>query len=405
MHIERHIYPYISRMLRQYKIVLIVGSRQVGKTYLVRNKLLDRYGYTVLDDFTDLDLAKTDPALFFRNHPIPLIVDEVQRAPELFLQMKLIADGSEGRGLIVLTGSQSYRLLKNASDSLAGRVCVIDMTSLSMRERKGIDFNIPFIPTDEYFNLRDCRRARYDALWDDIHRGSLPELQNTDMEWEPYYRSYVRTYLDRDVAELINTSNLLKFNAFMKCLAARTGELLNSDSVASDVGVSGKTIHEWTSILEASGIIFLLRPYSTNMTNRVIKTPKVYFSDTGLVCYLVGWSNAQVAMNGAMSGQLFENFVISEIVKSYINAGHDTSGLYFYRDKDKREIDLIIEKDDVLYPMEVKKTAHPTADMAKSFNVLSGIPGRRTGRGCIICQTERVTRFSDSFCAVPIEFI
>lgn len=403
--IERHIHPFISRMLRQYKIVLITGPRQVGKTYLIREKYLNDYEYTVLDDYNALEMAKTDPALFFRNHPVPLIVDEVQRAPELFLQMKLLADGSAKKGQFILTGSQSYRLLENASDSLAGRVCIIDMSSLSMREKKSVDFNEPFIPTSEYLESRRCKLTEYDEIWEHIFRGSMPELRDSEIDWEPFYRSYVRTYMDRDVAGLISTSNLLKFNIFMKCIAARTGELFNAQSIAEDVGVSGKTIQEWTSILEASGVIFLLHPYSSNITNRAIKTPKVYFTDTGLVCYLVGWSNSKVAMNGAMSGALFETFVISEIAKSYLNAGHDTSRLYFYRDKDKKEIDLIVEKDNVLYPVEIKKSAHPSIDMARSFNALSGISGKQVGHGCILCQTTQKHDLSNQVSAVPIEFI
>lgn len=405
MFIERSIFPFISRMLKEFKIILIIGPRQVGKTSLVKEKYLSEYGYVVLDDFNELEIAKSDPALFFKNNSVPVIVDEVQRAPELFLQMKLIADNSSGKGIMILTGSQSYKLLKNAADSLAGRVCIIDMSSLSMREKTGVDFNQAFLPSPDYIASRKASLKSYGNIWENICRGSMPELMNPEIEWEPFYRSYVRTYLERDVAELINTSNLLKFNTFMKCLAARTGELFNALSLASDVGVSGKTIIEWTSILEASGMIVLLHPYSTNITNRAIKTPKVYFTDTGLVCYLVGWSNARVAMNGAMSGQLFETFVISEIIKSYINSGKDTSHLYFYRDKDKHEIDLVIEHEDQLYPVEIKKTARPTPDMAGSFDVLRHIAERNVDRGCILCQTDKLFNLSENITAVPVEYI
>ena len=191
----------------------------------------------------------------------------------------------------------------------------------------------------------------------------------------------------------------------MKCLAARTGELVNSDAIARDVGVSVKTIQEWTSILESSGIIRLLHPYENNITNRTVKTPKVYFLDTGLVCYLVGWSSPQVAMNGAMSGALFENFVISEIIKSYYNSGHDSQNLYFYRDKDQKEIDLVIEKDGVLYPIEIKKSSRPTKDMAKHFSVLNKIVGKTVGNGCIVCQCEKKMLIGEDLLALPIEYI
>ena len=405
MYIERHIFPYILRMKNQFKVLLITGSRQVGKSTLLKEKFFSDYEYVVLDDYTELDLAKNDPSLFLKNHPIPLIIDEVQRVPELFLQLKYIADKSSEKGKIILTGSQSYKLLQNVSDSLAGRICLIDMSSLSMREIKNINFDLPFLPTTEYIETRKTHLQSYDNLWKFIQRGSMPELHDENIEWEPFYRSYVRTYLERDVAELINTKNLLKFNNFMKCLAARTGELLNYNSIARDVGVTLKTIQEWTSILESSGIIYLLHSYENNITNRTVKTPKVYFMDTGLVCYLVGWSSANVAMNGAMNGALFENFVISEVIKSYYNSGNDVQNLYFYRDKDQHEIDLIIEKDGFLYPVEIKKSARPNIDMAKHFSVLSKIPGKTVSTGCIICQCEKQHYLSENILALPIEFI
>lgn len=405
MYIERHIFPYIERMLKQFKVVLLTGSRQVGKSTMLKKKFLPDYDYAVLDDFSELDLARGDPALFMKNHKLPLIIDEVQRAPELFLQIKCLVDQTPEKGKVVLTGSQSYRLLKNAADSLAGRVCIIDMAALSMREKFHIVYNSEFLPSAEYMDERGLHIKKYDNLWNHIQRGCMPELYDENIEWEPFYSSFVRTYLDRDVAELINVKNLLKFNNFMKCLAARTGELVNSDSIARDVGVTVKTIQEWTSILESSGIIRLLHPYENNITNRTVKTPKVYFMDTGLVCYLVGWSSPQVAMNGAMSGALFENFVVSEIIKSYYNSGHDGHNLYFYRDKEQHEIDLLIEKDGTLYPVEIKKSSRPSFDMARHFSVLSKIPGKTVGSGCILCQCEKKMFLSEQVVALPLEYL
>ena len=405
MYLERHVYSYVERMMKQFKVLLITGSRQVGKSTMLKEKLLPDYDYVVLDDYSELDMAKNDPALFIKNHKLPFIIDEVQRAPELFLQLKYIVDQAADKGKIILTGSQSYKLLKHASDSLAGRVCIIDMASLSMREKYRIDFNTAFLPTQDYVDSRSSNLKPYEDLWKHIQRGSMPELYNEEIEWESFYRSYIRTYLERDVAELINTNNLLKFNNFMKCLAARTGELVNADAIARDVGVTVKTIQDWLSILESSGIIRLIHSYENNITNRTVKTPKVYFMDTGLVCYLVGWTSPQVAMNGAMNGALFENFVISEVIKSYYNAGHDAQNLYFYRDKDQREIDLVIEKDGVLYPVEIKKSSRPSLDMAKSFAVLNKIPGKTVGTGCILCQCEKKAFLSDTVMALPIEYL
>lgn len=405
MYINRHILPYLERMKKQFRVLLITGSRQVGKSTLLKNKLLPEYDYVTLDDFSDLSIAQEDASLFFKNHPLPVIVDEVQRAPNLFLQIKLLADNSEEKGKIILTGSQSYKLLSNAADSLAGRVCIINMSSLSLREKYGIDFNTEFLPTEEYISKRKKSVKTYANLWNHIWRGSMPELADDTVEWESFYRSYIRTYIDRDVADLIDVKNLVKFNNFMQCIASRVGELFNADSLARDVGVTSKTISQWTSILESSGVIKLLQPYEKNVSNRAVKTPKIYFMDTGLVCHLVGWSSSQVAMNGAMSGSLFENFVISEIIKSYYNSGHDSKDIYFYRDKDKKEIDLIIEKDNILYPIEIKKSAQPTIDMAKSLSVLHKIPGKTVGQGCILCQCDKMHYLSDNVAALPVEYI
>ena len=405
MYINRHILPYVSRMKNQFRVLLITGSRQVGKSTLLKEKLLPEYEYVTLDEFTELSLAQNDTALFFKNHPLPVIIDEVQRAPDLFLQIKLLADNSKEKGQIILTGSQSYRLLSKAADSLTGRVCIINMSSLSLREKFSIDFNKEFLPTADYIESRKKSIIPYDNLWNHIWRGSMPELADDSIEWEPFYRSYIRTYLDRDVADIITAKNLVKFHNFMQCIAARVGELFNAESLARDVGVTSKTIAEWTSILESSGVIRLLQPYEKNVSNRAIKTPKIYFMDTGLVCFLVGWTSAQVAMNGAMSGGLFENFVVSEIIKSYYNAGHETEKIYFYRDKDKREIDLIIEKDNTLYPIEIKKSARPGIEMAKHFPVLSKLAGISVGQGCIICQCDKSSYLSDDVVALPIEYI
>ena len=400
MYLNRHISDYISRMRKQFKVLLLTGPRQVGKSTMLRHMFASDYNYVVLDDYLELETAKNDPGLFFKNNRMPVIVDEVQRAPELFLEIKYLVDKSENKGEVILTGSQSYRLLSSVSDSLAGRVCIIDMSSLSMREKQQLDFNVPFIPTDDYIDKRSKNLNRTDDIWFHIHRGSMPELIDEEIEWEPFYRSYVRTYLERDVAELINTKNLLKFSSFMRCLAARTGELINYSALSNDIGVSVKTIQEWTSILESSGIIRLLRPYEKSISNRSIKTPKVFFMDTGLVCYLIGWSNRTVAMNGAMSGSLFETFLISEIIKSYYNAGFDTQRLYFYRDRDQREIDLIIENDGIIYPVEIKKSGKPSLDMAKHFNVFHEI-----GKGCILCQCEKPYYLKDDVIALPIEYV
>lgn len=405
MFLDRHLFRYISSIRNQFKVLLITGPRQVGKSTLLKETLTPKYSYVVLDDFAELDLAQKDPALFFKNHPFPLIVDEVQYAPSLFREAKLLADSTQKKGILILTGSQGYQLLKKASDSLAGRICLIDMTSLSMREKVQCQFYTEFLPDKEYITKRSKKIATYGDVWESIFRGSMPELIDKSIDWESFYRSYLRTYIERDVAELINVKNMLKFNSFMRCLAARTGSLFNADSIAGDIGVTSKTIQEWTSILESSGIIKILRPYEKSLSNRSIKTPKIYFMDTGLVCYLVGWTSSQVAKNGAMSGALFETFVVSEIFKSYSNNGKDSSRIYFYRDRQGKEIDLVIEKDGDVYPIEIKKTATPTIDMTKNFSVLSKADSTKMKAGCIICSAEKKFLLGENIYALPIEYI
>lgn len=403
-YINRHISEFVERMTKQFKVLLLTGSRQVGKTTML-NQIFKDYEYVVLDDFRELEMAQTDSALFFQNHELPLIIDEVQDAPELFKQIKLIVDKSEKKGTVILTGSQTYKLMNTSSDSLAGRICIIDMQSLSLRETFNVDFNKYFLPTKQYIDERKEKIVRYSNIWEKIFRGSMPELLNQEIDWDVFYRSYVKTYIERDVRELINVKNVMHFNKFMVSMAAHTGEIFNPSSIASDIGVTLKTVQEWSSILECSGIIKFLQPYEKNITKRVIKSPKMYFMDTGLVCYLVGWSNSKSAQNGAMSGSLFETFVVSEIIKSYYNAGKDTRNIFFYRDKDMKEIDVLIEENEILYPIEIKKSAHPTIEMAKNFKIFENNKNLNFGHGCILCLCEKKFELSDKVSALPIEFL
>lgn len=404
-YISRSIESYIQEMILQFKVVLITGARQVGKTTMLKKCLVGDYEYVVLDDINELEQAQKDPILFFKSHNLPLLIDEVQLAPQLFRQIKSIVDKSEKKGLICLTGSQTFRLMQNAGESLAGRICIIDMASLSLREFYGINFSLPFIPTSEYIKKREKKILQYEKLWEKIHRGSMPELVDKNIKWDQFYRSYIRTYINRDIRDLINASNVTTFNKFLVSIAARTGELYNAAAIANDIGVSLKTVQEWTNMLEGSGIIKLIHPFERNITKRAIKTPKIYFMDTGLVCSLVGWTNPTVAQNGAMSGSLFETFVVSEIIKSYLNAGKDCSNIYFYRDHNQNEIDLVIEENAILYPIEIKKTAHPQIEMAKSFSQLKTIPNYTAGHGVILCQIDKRIELSEDVTALPVEFI
>ncbi len=404
-YITRAIEPFIAEMTSQFKVLLVTGARQVGKTTMLKKCFAEKYEYVVLDDINELEQAQNDPALFFKSHNLPILIDEVQLAPELFRQIKLIVDKSEKKGLVCLTGSQTFRLLQNAGESLAGRICIIDMAGLSLRELYNINFSEPFIPTEQYIEKRSSTIVQYENIWQKIHRGSMPELADSNIKWEQYYHSYIRTYINRDIRDLIKASNVVTFNKFLVSIAARTGELFNAGAIANDIGISLKTVQEWTNMLEGSGIIKMIHPFERNISKRAIKTPKIYFMDTGLVCSLVGWSTPTVAQNGAMSGSLFETFVVSEIIKSYLNAGRDGSNIFFYRDHNMNEIDLVIEQDGILYPIEIKKSARPQIDMTKAFALLKTVPDYKLGHGCVLCLTDAKRELSENVTALPVEFI
>jgi hypothetical protein len=286
----------------------------------------------------------------------------------------------------------------------------MELAGLSLREINKCPFNRHFVPTEAYLKAREENPMISDDIWKIIHKGSYPELYDTDREWQDFYSSYVDTYLERDIHELI-TSDSITFLKFLTAVAARTGEVLNYAGIASDVGVSEPTVKSWISILERTGIIFLLQPYSASVLKRVIRSPKLYFRDTGLACYLTRWLTSETLKNSAVAGHIFETFIVSEILKSYINEGIDYRfGIFYYRGKDKKktsdnEIDLIIEEDGILYPIEIKLTGNPKAEMASANMVLDQIPDKKRGTGAIICMIEKKTWLRDNLLALPLEYI
>jgi predicted AAA+ superfamily ATPase len=300
--------------------------------------------------------------------------------------------------------------MKGMSESLAGRVSIMELLGLSLREIHGVSFQKHFIPTDEYLAERETELKPYTNLWEIIHKGSYPELYDIERDWQEYYSSYVSTYLERDINELIS-SDSITFTKFLTAVAARTGELLNYANIASDVGVSEPTIKSWISILERTGIVYLLQPYTPSALKRAVRTPKLYFRDTGLACYLTRWLTADALKCSAVAGNMFETFVISEILKSYTNEGLDYKfNLFYYRGKDKNtngenEIDLVIEENGVLYPVEIKMSGNPKASMAAVNDVLDKVKDKNRGMGVILCLAEQKTYLRENLVALPLEYL
>ncbi len=403
-YIKRSAQEVIEKQEKLFKAILITGARQVGKTTMLKNMKPD-INYITLDDLLLNQSALEDPDLFIKSNKPPVIIDEIQYAPDLLRYIKMAVDNSEQKAMFYLTGSQQFNLMKNVSESLAGRIGIINLLGLSLREIKQIDFNEPFLPTEEYINKRQEKKTNisYNEIWDIIHKGSMPALYQAESDFDMFYSAYVSTYIERDVRSLTQVGDTISFLKFMTGLASRIGQLLNLNNIASEVGISITTAQRWLSILVASNIVYILEPYYNNIMKRAIKTPKIYFLDTGLAAYLTKWKTAEVLEAGVMAGNFFENFVVVEIIKSYYNKGELRPPVYFYRDKEKREIDLIIEENGKLYPIEIKKTAKPSKEMIDNFKVLEGV--KEIGEGAIICMYERVMSLDEKNRIIPYQYL
>lgn len=418
--IKRHIAHILANRARHSKAILLTGPRQVGKSTLFKHIFADANKVTFDDDLL-LAQATEDVGLFLLNNPRPLMIDEVQKCPSIFNKLKIVLDNTEEHGNFFLTGSQKLQLMENVSESLTGRISVMELEGLSMREIFDIPFNRHFVPSEEYIRLREENLKDYTSdIWSIIHRGSYPELySNPSREWIDFYQSYVKTYLERDVNRFIKAKNHISFVRFMTAVAARTGQTINYKNIASEVGVSESTIKDWISILEKSGIVYILKPYASSALNRAIKSPKLYFRDTGLCSYLMRWLTPDTLKNGAMAGAMFETFVVSEILKTYSNEGLDYDfDVFYYNGKDKKklrqngqtievdgEIDLIIHENGVLYPIEIKMSTIPKAIMASEFDILDKIPDKKRGIGSIICLIDRKLYLRENLVALPISYI
>lgn len=404
-YISRHMESRITELSKFYSAILVTGPRQAGKTTMLRalaEKENKGREYVSLDDLTTRDMAKNDPALFLQIHKPPVLIDEVQYAPELFTYIKIYIDEHHNPGDFWMTGSQIFRLMRGVQESLAGRVALLHMSPLSQREIIGADC-VPFT-TDMETLTAECKKITpvdTPALYERIWGGSMPGIvSGLYPDRNIYYSSYLSTYVERDVRELSGTVDALKFNRFITAVAARTSQLLNYQALAEDADIDIPTSKAWINILETLGIIFLLHPYSNNVLKRTIKTPKVYFYDTGLVCYLTKWSSPEIAESGAMNGALLENFTVSEIVKGYQNAGREPY-LYFYRDRDAKEIDVVMEGDGKLCPLEIKKTATPDKRIIRTFGVIDKSP-LKLGTSAVLCMAEHLGAFDRDNLIVPI---
>ena len=407
-YISRHMEDRILELSKSYSAILLTGPRQAGKTTMLRS-LAEKENigreYISLDDLTARDMAKIDPALFLQLHKPPVLIDEVQYAPELFTYVKIHIDEHHNPGDFWMTGSQIFRLMRGVQESLAGRVALLHMSPVSQREIIGS----PCVPFTTDFDRLIAEKDKIapvttPELFERIWKGSMPGIISGEYpDRNMYYSSYLSTYVERDVRDISGTVDALKFNRFVTAVAARTSQLLNYKALADDADIDMPTAKNWINILETLGIIFLLHPYSNNVLKRTIKTPKVYFYDTGLVCYLTKWSSSEVAESGAMSGALLENFAVSEIMKSYQNAGLEPY-LYFYRDRDAKEIDVIMEGDGKLCPLEIKKTATPDKRLIKAFGLIDKSP-LQLGVGAVLCMAGELSAFDKDNLIVPIWMI
>ena len=403
MYIKRHLETAVLERANEKGAIVVTGARQVGKTTMIE-KIKPKIAKVTFDDLAVRNRAIDEPSAFLQLNPPPIFIDEVQYAPEIFSYIKLYLDKSRHKGDYFLTGSQSFELMKNVTESLAGRAGVLELLGLSLREIRKEKWNEPFIPTLDYLLQRKEKKTNMQIkeVWKIIHRGSMPELYaQPDFNWQNFYSDYVKTYIERDVRKLTQVADEADFLKFMTVCASMTGNLLNLASVARDVGISEPTAKRWLSILRTSGIVYLLKPYSNNAIKRTVKTPKLYFLDTGLAAYLTRWLTAETLSEGAVSGQFFETFVISELLKSYLNAGKEED-FYFLRDSNGKEIDLLIFQDNTLFPLEIKQHANPTKKDIIHFSMLDSIKNVNIGEGGVLCLSQDLLPLSDKYRIIPL---
>lgn len=419
-YIKRTMEKTIEKMKDTFPVIMITGPRQVGKTTLLNimadNNKSEKINFVSLDDLNVRALAIEDPELFLRTYEMPLVIDEFQYAPNLLSYIKIIVDNKrlenlkddklKCNGLFYLTGSQAFETMENVTESLAGRIAVLDLNGLTNREIENME-NEVFIPDIEILkNKKKTKTKSTIEVFEKILKGSYPELyKNKDIDRNQYFETYIRTYIERDIRQLINIQDEIKFLKFISNVAVRTGQELNISDICNGIGITNSTAEKWLSILTNTGIVYLLQPYSNNNVARIVKKPKIYFMDTGVACYLAGYMDAITLEKSAYNGAIFETYIVSEIIKSFINNGLDARKyLYYYRDNNGKEIDLLIIKNNVVYPIEIKKSANPGKEAIKNFNVIEKF-GLDIGNGGVICMKNELFPIDKNNNYIPIELI
>ena len=406
MYIKRAIEETLQSISATFPVLLLTGPRQVGKSTVLEHLAGNTRLIVSLDDPDIRYLAKTDPSLFMQRYHPPILIDEVQYAPELLPYIKMAVDRSKRNGDFWLTGSQSFLIMKGVSESLAGRIGIAQMVGLSSREIDALP-SCPFNPEppDLLDRLKVSHKFDVRELYERIFRGSMPRLYaESSIDVGTFYRSYIESYLKRDIKDLAQVADESAFYKFMTVTAARTARPIVYEEIAQECGVSAPTVKKWISILQSSNIIALVQPYSNNMLKRITKMPLVHFLDTGLCAHLLRWGNPETLERGAMSGAFFESWVFSELYKSFLNGGREPP-LYYYRDKDKKEIDILIHQNGKVYPVEVKKSGSPGKDAIKHFSVLEPLSDVEVGTGSVVCMMNDLLPVNEKNWYVPVWLI
>lgn len=405
MEISRTIEPLAKEIATTFRAMVVCGPRQVGKTWLLKRIAGQIGGYRTVsfDDESLCDQARNDPILFLRTHPAPLFLDEVQKVPELFPAMKSVLDANEARGQFLMTGSQQFQMMRRARESLAGRIGILRLQGLSKAETEGRPTACPFLPSLDAARWSSPTPGSLRETFEAVVLGGYPECFSVpSLNVRRYFQSYVETYIERDVRDMVDVTNIGVFRTFMRVCAARTGQLLNYADLARDAGVSIPTARTWLSMLETSGIVYILQPYYSNLIKRAVKTPKLYFTDTGLCSHLLGIGTADAAIASPLSGALLETYVVMDICKSHWYAGSDAQ-FWFYRDGDQREVDLVIETGGRLHPIEIKRAATiRAADVKRGMGAFRAAAGNRADLGAVAFLGDAFGALDADSALIPI---